>query len=268
MEILDRSAAEAAGELTGFEAEVRAASIALNDFIREQNDFTRGQDAVLGVLGKAQAETIRTGRTPGELGPFMPPSGFTGTPFADTGVEGIAPAFDPEVFTRKFEAAGEDFAAQQRSASLDFAKNVIDAGNQFISAIGQFQAGNIGGGVAGLAGTAGSLFSSIGSLAGLAGAGPIGALIGAGGGLLGGLINLIGGGGNDHAEAQRAERARVRGAPALQFTVNIRQDYQVTGGFTSPEARQFINQAARSTVDEIFSRTRLLERMQLQEARS
>jgi len=198
----------------------------------------------------------------------MPPSGFTGTPFADTGVEGIAPAFDPEVFTRKFEAAGETFAAQQRAAILDFAKNVVNAGQQFVSAIGQFQAGNIGGGVAALGGTAGSLFGSVGSLAGLASAGPIGALIGAGAGLLGGIISMATGGGNDQAEAQRAERARVRGAPALQFTVNIRQDYQVTGGFTSPEARQFINQAARSTVDEIFSRTRLLERMQIQEART
>jgi len=190
----------------------------------------------------------------------MPPSGFTGTPFADTGVEGIAPAFDPEVFTRKFEAAGEDFAAQQRSASLDFAKNVIDAGNQFISAIGQFQAGNIGGGVAGLAGTAGSLFSSIGSLAGLAGAGPIGALIGAGGGLLGGLINLIGGGGADQgADARREQVQRSRSVPAVNINVSVDQRNTYQGGPSQPQNEAAFRRQATIIVEEILDRSGLLQ---------
>lgn len=171
----------------------------------------------------------------------------------------------PEPVATGFEDAAQsvkDAAAEQQRAGLDFAKNVVNAGNQFISAIGQFQAGNIGGGVAGLAGTAGSLFSSIGSLAGLAGAGPIGALIGAGGGLLGGLINLFGGGGgNDLDQVRQQEAQRARSVPAITFEATVNQNNTYNGGPQMPEVEQAFRRYSRIAIEEFMAATRLPQRV-------
>lgn len=144
--------------------------------------------------------------------------------------------------------AQEDAAAAQRQAGFDFAATVINAGQGFVGAIEAFQAGNIGGGIAGLGGAVGGLFSGLGQLGGaFAGLGPWGAIISAGAGLLGGLVNLFGGGNRDAREATRAAGAAARSVPAVELNLVINQDLHVQS-LTDPASRGAISGLLDETV--------------------
>lgn len=137
----------------------------------------------------------------------------------------------------------------ERTANL-FAASAVTFTSTLVDSI---QSGDIGQAFEGLLSTGGNLATSlIGGWEGI--------LIGGAIGILGSLFGGAFGGGN-RQELERAEQARIRSAPSLVFNVNIRQDWEVIGGPASPESRQMVNQAARATVDEIFSRTRILERV-------
>lgn len=164
------------------------------------------------------------------------PRPFEGTPFTDTGAEGVAPAFNPEVFARQFKSAGEDFAAEARQASIDFAGSVIDAGSSFVGTIESFRRGDIGGGIAGLGQTAGGILGGFGL-------GGIGALVGAGAGLLGGLFGLFSGGGGDSPAANSAQNRRNLSTLEVNFTFNQQNDL---GLLNDPNTQRALDDAADS----------------------
>jgi hypothetical protein len=216
----------------------------------------QGQDAVLGVLSRAQTDTIATGRRPRELGPFTPGFGVPAPLLDDQGREGIAPAFDADEFTTKFEDANERAAAEQRQASLDFAENVIDAGSGFINAIESFRSGDIGGGIAGLGGTIGSLFTSIGGALG-----PIGQVLGPITGLIGGAVSLFSPREADGAGASGQEFDRFSSTPAININVSVEQENTYNGGPTDLAIEQAFLRQTRQVVEEILDRSGLLQEL-------
>ncbi len=246
--------AQAAGALTTFEQEARAASTALVG-------LTRGQDAVLGVLGRAQAATIRGDRVAGGYGAAGDLSGrdvnfaprpFEGEEFVDRGREGVAPVFDAEVFTRKFDAAGERFRQEAVDGGIQTAEEIIGAGQGFVSAIDQFQSGNIGGGIAGLAGAAGGIANFF--------APGIGSLISGAGSLLGGVVNLFSGDDDQGRDEIRREQAsRGRSVPAVNINFEVQQENVYQGGPDQPAVEQAFLRQTRQLVEEILERSGLLE---------
>jgi len=158
---------------------------------------------------------------------------------------------DPAEWVR----AQEDAAAAQRQAGFDFAQAVIGAGQGFVSAIEAFQAGNIGGGISGLGGAVGGLFSGLGQLGGaFAGLGPWGAIISAGAGLLGGLVNLFSGGGQSERERAQREARRVGNVPAINLTFQVTQTNHYQGGPSQPENEQAFRRQANTLWEELYRR--------------
>lgn len=249
--------AQAAGSLTTFERETIAASTALVG-------LTRAQDAVLGVLGRAQAATIRGDRVAGGYGaagdlagrPVNFPTAvdrfedpLAGPSSLDSRGKFVFSGLDENI-----GQAGEEFAQQQADSAKEFADTIIGAGQGFVGAISQFQAGNIGGGIASLAGAAGGIANFF--------APGIGSLIGGAGGLLGGIINLFGGGGNDDLDAVRQQEAqRARSVPAITFEATVNQNNVYNGGPQQPEVEQAQRRHARIVVEEFMAATRLPQRV-------
>lgn len=140
--------------------------------------------------------------------------------------------------------ASETAAALQHRAALDFVNSVDQAGNDFISAIGAFQQGNVGGGISGLAAGAGAITTA-------AGAGLPGAIVSVLGGIFGGFVNLFTGGNQIASENdQRAAALRASATPPaldLRFTFNQENNL---GPITDPQVQAVLRQAS----DDAFKR--------------
>jgi hypothetical protein len=88
----------------------------------------------------------------------------------------------------------------------------------------------------------------------VAGFGPWGALIGAGAGLLGGIINLFSGGGQSDADRAAAESRRVGNVPSIELVFNVTQTNYYQGGPTQPEVEQAFRRQATVLWEELYRR--------------
>lgn len=192
----------------------RRLALEADDAARALNSLTTSaafaeQRRVEALRQQSLAAAARTaGGRGGDFVGGIPP--LPGSEFVDTGVEGIAPEFDADDFSERFESAGERFRQESVQSGVEFAKQIQFAGEGFISAIESFQSGDVGGGIAGLGSTIGGVVSSFDPVTG--------AIITAGASILGGLFNL---GGNDaDEEANSAQSRRNLSTLELNFTFN------------------------------------------------
>jgi len=226
------------------------------------SDEARHEAQLVVMKLEQELERLKRQVTPRELG--IEPRVQLARPLGIEPTAQVAPARSvvPEVTVQidgmdpaEWVQAQEDAAAAQRQAGFDFAQAVIGAGQGFVSAIEAFQAGNVGGGIAGLGGAVGGLFSGLGQLGGaFAGLGPWGAIISAGAGLLGGLVNLFGGGRGREADRAAAEARRVGNVPAINLTFTVNQTNTYHGAPSQPEIEQAFRRQANTLWEELYRR--------------
>jgi hypothetical protein len=133
-------------------------------------------------------------------------------------------------------------ALRQEEAGKKFREEVVKAGLQFATNLASTIRSGDPGGIFGAA------TSGIGSIIGLANplAGTIFSLVG---GLFAGLIP---GASQGREDAQRAAGAAARGAPAIEFNVNVQQSLSVQS-LTDPASRSAVDGLLTDTVQRIES---------------
>lgn len=156
---------------------------------------------------------------------------------------------------KEFIAASKEAGAEVRMAGHEFALMTINAGQGFLNAVESFRAGDVGGGIAGLGSTIGGLTTALGGLGGsLASIGPWGAVISAGAGLLGGIVNLFSGDSRDAEERRRREQQATRSVPAINITFTVQQQNTYNGAPSDPRNEQAFARQADALFESLYKR--------------